>query len=142
MFHASLVCTFARSLPPSLPLSLPPSSLYLSPNDAPMAQEPCLIVLLNLEETLHLHHGRAFVGFTAATGRDTWQVSLSHRNINENAPGPPALVLPQLRRYVVCTSYTVAFDINQVQSIGLGTVSNSVSTFAYNSCDTQCMFHK
>ncbi|CAN0020360.1 unnamed protein product, partial [Sphacelaria rigidula] len=36
--------------------------------------EPCLVIPLNLESTLRLHHGRAFVGFTAATGRDTWQV--------------------------------------------------------------------
>lgn len=33
------------------------------------------MVPFNLEGTLRLNHGRAFVGFTAATGRDTWQVS-------------------------------------------------------------------
>lgn len=32
------------------------------------------MVPLNLEATLRLNHGRAYVGFTAATGRDTWQV--------------------------------------------------------------------
>ncbi len=33
------------------------------------------MVPLNLEENLRLDHGRAFVGFTAGTGKDTWQVS-------------------------------------------------------------------
>lgn len=37
-------------------------------------QEPCLVVPLNLEATMRLNHGRAFVGFTAGTGKDTWQV--------------------------------------------------------------------
>lgn len=35
---------------------------------------PVLAVPLNLEACLRLHHGRAYVGFTAATGIDTWQV--------------------------------------------------------------------
>lgn len=32
------------------------------------------MVPLNLEAGLQLNHGRAFVGFTAGTGKDTWQV--------------------------------------------------------------------
>ncbi|GMI22531.1 hypothetical protein TeGR_g13865, partial [Tetraparma gracilis] len=36
--------------------------------------DPVLIVPLNLEATLDLNHGRAWVGFTAATGSNTWQV--------------------------------------------------------------------
>ena len=36
--------------------------------------DPVLIVPLNLETTLDLNHGRAFVGFTSATGENTWQV--------------------------------------------------------------------
>lgn len=32
------------------------------------------MVPLNLEATLRLNHGRAFVGFTAGTGKETWQV--------------------------------------------------------------------
>ena len=36
-------------------------------------REPVLIVPLNLAATLNLDGGRAFVGFTAATGEDTWQ---------------------------------------------------------------------
>lgn len=32
------------------------------------------MVPLNLEGALRLNHGRAFVGFTAGTGKDTWQV--------------------------------------------------------------------
>lgn len=39
-----------------------------------VCQEPCLVVPLNLEATMRLNHGRAFVGFTAGTGKDTWQV--------------------------------------------------------------------
>ncbi|CAM9677875.1 unnamed protein product, partial [Laminaria digitata] len=59
--------------------------------------EPCLIVPLNLEETLHLHHGRAFVGFTAATGRDTWQVHdvlrWSFSSLRQDTPNwPPPVV--------------------------------------------------
>jgi len=37
-------------------------------------EDPVLIVPLNLETTLDLNHGRAFVGFTSATGENTWQV--------------------------------------------------------------------
>lgn len=36
--------------------------------------KPVLITPLNLDATLHLNNGRAFVGFTAATGEDTWEV--------------------------------------------------------------------
>ena len=36
--------------------------------------DPVLIVPLSLEETLHLNHGRSWVGFTSATGFNTWQV--------------------------------------------------------------------
>ena len=36
--------------------------------------DPVLIVPLSLEETLHLNHGRSWVGFTSATGLNTWQV--------------------------------------------------------------------
>jgi len=36
--------------------------------------DPVLIVPLNMEATLNLNHGRAWVGFTAATGFNTWQV--------------------------------------------------------------------
>ncbi|CAM9850989.1 unnamed protein product, partial [Chrysoparadoxa australica] len=35
---------------------------------------PVLSTPLNLEATLELNHGRAWVGFTAATGDETWQV--------------------------------------------------------------------
>jgi hypothetical protein len=33
-----------------------------------------LVAPLNLADTLRLDHGRAWVGFTSATGDDTWQV--------------------------------------------------------------------
>lgn len=46
-------------------------------------KEPCLVVPLNLEDTLRLHHGRAFVGFTAATGTDTWQVNARLRRARD-----------------------------------------------------------
>ena len=36
--------------------------------------DPVLIVPLNLESLLDLNAGRAFVGFSAATGANTWQV--------------------------------------------------------------------
>lgn len=35
---------------------------------------PILVSPINLDALLKLHHGRAFVGFTAATGTQTWQV--------------------------------------------------------------------
>lgn len=35
---------------------------------------PILVIPINLDALLELHHGRAFVGFTAATGTQTWQV--------------------------------------------------------------------
>lgn len=35
---------------------------------------PVLIVPVNLDATLQLNHGRAWVGFTAATGTEAWQV--------------------------------------------------------------------
>ena len=36
--------------------------------------EPVLAVPINLASTMRLNRGRAWVGFTAATGEDTWQV--------------------------------------------------------------------
>ena len=36
--------------------------------------DPVLVVPLNLGATLKLNRGRAWVGFTAATGLNTWQV--------------------------------------------------------------------
>jgi len=36
--------------------------------------DPVLVVPLALEETLNLNHGRSWVGFTSATGENTWQV--------------------------------------------------------------------
>ncbi|CAM9353688.1 unnamed protein product [Discosporangium mesarthrocarpum] len=58
---------------------------------------PCMTVPLNLEATLKLHHGRAFVGFTAATGTDTWQVHDLHHwmftSTREKIPyWPPPIV--------------------------------------------------
>jgi hypothetical protein len=35
--------------------------------------EPVLIVPLHMRGTLNVHRGRAWVGFTASTGQDTWQ---------------------------------------------------------------------
>ncbi len=35
---------------------------------------PLFVIPLNLEDTLALDNGRAFIGFTAATGNETWQV--------------------------------------------------------------------
>eukprot|EP00638_Chattonella_subsalsa_P000403 CAMPEP_0117769996 /NCGR_PEP_ID=MMETSP0947-20121206/23453_1 /TAXON_ID=44440 /ORGANISM="Chattonella subsalsa, Strain CCMP2191" /LENGTH=979 /DNA_ID=CAMNT_0005594775 /DNA_START=113 /DNA_END=3052 /DNA_ORIENTATION=- len=37
-------------------------------------ETPLFVAPLALDSTLDLHHGRAWVGFTAATGEDTWQV--------------------------------------------------------------------
>lgn len=34
---------------------------------------PVLSVPLRLEHSVELHHGRAYVGFTAATGESAWQ---------------------------------------------------------------------
>lgn len=36
--------------------------------------QPSLIVPLNLESTINLDNGRAWVGFTASTGDSIWQV--------------------------------------------------------------------
>lgn len=44
-------------------------SIYIDDLTTPMMSIP-----LNLASTLHLHHGRAWVGFTASTGEKTWQV--------------------------------------------------------------------
>ena len=35
---------------------------------------PLLALPLNLDSSLHLNSGRAWVGFTAATGEERWQV--------------------------------------------------------------------
>jgi hypothetical protein len=43
--------------------------IYVYVNDFPV-----LVTPLNLAHTLYLNHGRAWVGFTSATGDDTWQV--------------------------------------------------------------------
>ena len=39
---------------------------------------PVLVTPLNLNGLLHLYHGRAWVGFTGATGLSTWQTQVSH----------------------------------------------------------------
>ncbi len=36
--------------------------------------KPVMIVPINLEATIKLQHGRSYVGFTAATGNDAWQM--------------------------------------------------------------------
>jgi hypothetical protein len=36
--------------------------------------EPVLIIPLDISMALDLHRGRAWVGFTAATGNNSWQV--------------------------------------------------------------------
>lgn len=38
---------------------------------------PALVLPLNLGSLLKLNHGRAWVGFTAATGHSTWQTQVS-----------------------------------------------------------------
>lgn len=43
-------------------------SVFLDDMDTPVLSVP-----LRLESSLELHHGRAWVGFTAATGERTWQ---------------------------------------------------------------------
>lgn len=59
--------------------------------------EPCLVVPLNLKATLRLNHGRAFVGFTAGTGKDTWQahdvLRWSLSSLREDTPhwAPPSV---------------------------------------------------
>ncbi|CAM9891924.1 unnamed protein product, partial [Hapterophycus canaliculatus] len=60
-------------------------------------QEPCLLVPLNLEGTLRLNHGRAFVGFTASTGQDTWQahdvLRWQFSSLRQDTPNwPPPIV--------------------------------------------------
>lgn len=72
----SLGTAFFRERPPLLGYKCKPSNqsvrgLHRRSNGS---QEPCLVVPLNLEAGLQLNHGRAFVGFTAGTGKDTWQV--------------------------------------------------------------------
>jgi hypothetical protein len=37
---------------------------------------PVLVTALNLASLLKLYHGRAWVGFTAATGHSTWQTQV------------------------------------------------------------------
>ena len=37
-------------------------------------EDAVLITPLNLASTLQLNHGRAWIGFTASTGKETWQV--------------------------------------------------------------------
>ncbi len=44
-------------------------SIYLDEN----VIKPIMIIPINLEATIKLQHGRSYVGFTAATGSDTWQ---------------------------------------------------------------------
>ena len=62
-------------------------------------REPCLLVPLNLESTLALNHGRAWVGFTSATGDNTWQAHdimswtfASLRTDQRDAYMPPVVV--------------------------------------------------
>lgn len=43
-------------------------SVYLDDMDTPV-----LTVSLRLESSIELNHGRAWVGFTAATGENAWQ---------------------------------------------------------------------
>jgi hypothetical protein len=43
--------------------------------------KPIFVTPLNLDATLRLNRGRAWVGFTAATGEDTWQVGPAWRKI-------------------------------------------------------------
>ncbi|KAH8047305.1 hypothetical protein JL722_13115 [Aureococcus anophagefferens] len=45
------------------------AAVFVDDLDAPVVVAP-----LNLDALLSLHHGRAYVGLTAATGLDTWQV--------------------------------------------------------------------
>lgn len=51
---------------------------------------PVLITMLNIEDTLHLDNGRAFVGFTAGTGDNNWQahdvLSWQFRSLWQNRP--------------------------------------------------------
>lgn len=59
--------------------------------------EPRLVLPLNLEATLKLDQGRAWVGFTAATGDETWQshdlISWVFSATRENIPyTPPPIV--------------------------------------------------
>lgn len=58
---------------------------------------PKLVVPLNLDATLKLHHGRAWVGFTAATGTKSWQnqdiMDWSFDSMRQTVPfSPPPLV--------------------------------------------------
>ena len=38
---------------------------------------PVIVTPLNIDGLLHLYHGRAWVGFTGATGLSTWQTQVS-----------------------------------------------------------------
>ncbi len=51
-------------------------SIYLDDNATPVMVAP-----INLEATIKLQHGRSFVGFTAATGSDSWQ---THKILSRN----------------------------------------------------------
>ena len=57
---------------------------------------PVLVTPLNLGGLLHLYHGRAWVGFTGATGLSTWQTQvgqLANRSVIATVVRIPALCL-------------------------------------------------
>ncbi|KAH8086681.1 hypothetical protein JL720_7120 [Aureococcus anophagefferens] len=60
---------FAAGGLPDFGAGLGTLSVFVDDLDAPVVVAP-----LNLDALLSLHHGRAYVGLTAATGLDTWQV--------------------------------------------------------------------
>ena len=58
---------------------------------------PLFITVINLESTMRLDSGRAWVGFTAATGDDMWQVhdvlGWSYVSMRREVPySPPVIV--------------------------------------------------
>ena len=58
-----------NSLAPPFPSS-PRAQVYVDD-----LHSPVLVTALNLGALLKLHHGRAWVGFTASTGLATWQTT-------------------------------------------------------------------
>lgn len=56
---------------------------------------PALTVPLRIENTLELYHGRAWVGFTGATGANAWQtldiLSWDFHSLRRNIVSTPQL---------------------------------------------------
>lgn len=94
---------------------------------------PVLTVPLNLEYTIHLDNGRAYVGLTAATGDNHWQchdiLSWKFKSLFEDIPYVPPVIVNsegdyQCRNETACvhqTDYDHYMRSNNIWGIGYDT---------------------